>query len=249
MGRLKGKTCLITAAGQGIGKATALAMAKEGANVVATDINEAAFPDLEAGGCQVRVLNVRDANSIAEAHEAIGAPDVLFNCAGYVAHGNILDCDEESWAFSIDLNMTAMFRVTKTFLPGMIEAGGGTILNMSSAASSVIAAPNRFVYGATKAGVIGMTKSIAADFIGQGIRAHAICPGTVESPSLDDRIRTLGETMGGYEAAKEAFISRQPMGRIGTAEEIAALAVYLASDEAAYTTGTIHVIDGGWSNV
>jgi len=249
MGRLEGKTCLITAAGQGIGKATALAMAREGANVVATDINKAAFPNLEAGGCQTRVLNVRDGNSIAETHEAIGAPDVLFNCAGYVAHGNILECDEESWAFSIDLNMTAMFRVTKTFLPGMIEAGGGTILNMSSAASSVIAAPNRFVYGATKAGVIGMTKSIAADFIGQGIRAHAICPGTVESPSLDDRIRTLGETMGGYEAAKEAFISRQPMGRVGAAEEIAALAVYLASDEAAYTTGTIHVIDGGWSNV
>lgn len=249
MGRLKGKTCLVTAAGQGIGKATALAMAKEGASVVATDINEGAFPDLEAAGCQTHVLNVREPDSIARTQEAIGTPDVLFNCAGYVAHGNILDCDEDSWAFSIDLNMTAMFRVTKTFLPGMIEAGGGTILNMSSAASSVIAAPNRFVYGATKAGVIGMTKSIAADFIGQGIRAHAICPGTVESPSLDERIRTLGETMGGYEAAKKAFISRQPMGRIGTAEEIAALAVYLASDEAAYTTGTIHVIDGGWSNI
>ncbi len=249
MGRLDGKTCLITAAGQGIGKATALAMAREGARVIATDINEAAFPDLEAGGCETRVLNVRDPDSIAQAQDAVGALDVLFNCAGFVAHGSILDCDEESWAFSIDLNMTAMFRVTKAFLPAMIAAGGGTILNMSSAASSVIAVPNRFVYGATKAGVIGMTKSIAADFIGQGIRAHAICPGTVESPSLEQRIETLGESMGGYEAAKSAFISRQPMGRIGKADEIAALAVYLASDEAAYTTGTIHVIDGGWSNV
>jgi 2-keto-3-deoxy-L-fuconate dehydrogenase len=249
MGRLNGKTCLITAAGQGIGKATALAMAKEGARVIATDMNEAALADLEDGGCQTRVLNVRDAGDIAEAQAALGALDVLFNCAGFVAHGTILDCDEDSWAFSLDLNMTAMFRVTKAFLPAMIEAGGGTILNMSSAASSVIAAPNRFVYGATKAGVIGMTKSIAADFIGQGIRAHAICPGTVESPSLEERIRALGETMGGYEAARQAFISRQPMGRIGRAEEIAALAVYLASDEAAYTTGTVHVIDGGWSNV
>ncbi|MBO6674361.1 MAG: SDR family oxidoreductase [Rhizobiales bacterium] len=249
MGRLDGKTCLITAAGQGIGKATALAMTEEGARVVATDINEAALGDLDAGGCETRVLDVRDPVSIAEAQKAVGALDVLFNCAGFVAHGSILDCDEESWAFSLDLNMTAMFRVTKAFLPDMIGTGGGTIINMSSAASSVMAVPNRFVYGATKAGVIGMTKSIAADFIGQGIRAHAICPGTVESPSLEDRIRKLGETMGGYEAARAAFISRQPMGRIGKPEEIAALAVYLASDEAAYSTGTIHVIDGGWSNV
>ena len=249
MGRLEGKTCLITAAGQGIGKASALAMAREGARVVATDINEGSFAALEAGGCETRLLNVREPESIAAALEAIGAPDVLFNCAGYVANGTILECDEESWNFSLDLNMTAMFRMTKAFLPGMIEQGGGTIINMSSVASSVIAAPNRFVYGATKAGVIGMTKSIAADFIGQGIRAHAICPGTVDSPSLDERIQALGETMGGYEAAKEAFVSRQPMGRIGKPEEIAALVVYLASDESAYTTGMIHVIDGGWSNV
>lgn len=249
MMRLEGKTCLITAAGQGIGKASALAMVREGAKVIATDINEAALADLAAAGCQTRVLNVREPDSIAEAVEAAGTINVLFNCAGFGANGSILDCSEEDWAFSLDLNMTAMFRVTKAFLPGMIEAGGGTIINMSSAASSVIAAPNRFVYGASKAGVIGMTKSIAADFIGQGIRAHAICPGTVESPSLEDRIRTLGETMGGYEKAREAFISRQPMGRIGRAEEIAALTVYLASEESAYTTGTIHVIDGGWSNV
>lgn len=249
MGRVDGKTCLITAAGQGIGKASALALLREGAKVVATDINEDALADLAEAGCQTRALNVREPDSIAAAVDAVGSVDVLFNCAGFVAHGSILDCSEDDWAFSLDLNMTAMFRVTKAFLPAMIEAGGGTVINMSSAASSVIAVPNRFVYGATKAGVIGMTKAIAADFIGQGIRAHAICPGTVESPSLNDRMKALGETMGGYEKAREAFIARQPMGRIGKAEEIAALVVYLASEESAYTTGTVHVIDGGWSNV
>lgn len=249
MGRLEGKTCLLTAAGQGIGKASALAMAREGARVVATDINEAAFADLQAGGCETMVLNVREPESIAAAVTAVGSPDVLFNCAGFVASGSILDCSEEDWAFSVDLNMTAMFRMNKAFLPGMLENGGGTVINMSSVASSVIAAPNRFVYGTTKAGVIGMTRAIAADFIGQGIRCHAICPGTVESPSLDERMHELGKTMGGYDAAREAFIARQPMGRIGKADEIAALVVYLASDESAYSTGTIHVIDGGWSNM
>lgn len=249
MGRLEGKTCLLTAAGQGIGKASALAMAREGARVVATDINEAAFADLQAGGCETMVLNVREPESIAAAVAAVGRPDVLFNCAGFVASGSILDCSEEDWAFSVDLNMTAMFRMNKAFLPGMLENGGGTVINMSSVASSVIAAPNRFVYGTTKAGVIGMTRAIAADFIGQGIRCHAICPGTVESPSLDERMHELGKTMGGYDAAREAFIARQPMGRIGKADEIAALVVYLASDESAYSTGTIHVIDGGWSNM
>lgn len=249
MGRLDGKTCLLTAAGQGIGKASALAMAREGARVIATDINEAAFADLAAGGCETRLLNVREPQSIADAVAAIGAPDVLFNCAGFVASGTILDCSEEDWAFSVDLNMTAMYRMNRAFLPAMLEKGGGTIINMSSVASSVIAAPNRFVYGTTKAGVVGMTKSIAADFVGQGIRCHAICPGTVESPSLDDRMHELGKTMGGYDAAREAFIARQPMGRIGKAEEIAALVVYLAGEESAYSTGTIHVIDGGWSNM
>ncbi|GAB5511888.1 MAG: SDR family oxidoreductase [Hyphomicrobiales bacterium] len=249
MGRLEGKTCLLTAAGQGIGKASALAMAREGARVVATDINEAAFADLQAGGCETMVLNVREPESIAAAVAAVGSPDVLFNCAGFVASGSILDCSEEDWAFSVDLNMTAMFRMNKAFLPCMLENGGGTVINMSSVASSVIAAPNRFVYGTTKAGVIGMTRAIAADFIGQGIRCHAICPGTVESPSLDERMHELGKTMGGYDAAREAFIARQPMGRIGKADEIAALVVYLASDESAYSTGTIHVIDGGWSNM
>lgn len=249
MGRLEGKTCLLTAAGQGIGKASALAMVREGARVIATDINEAAFAELQAGGCETMMLNVREPDSIASAAASVGSPDVLFNCAGFVAGGTILDCSEEDWAFSVDLNMTAMFRMNKIFLPGMLQNGGGTIINMSSVASSVIAAPSRFVYGTTKAGVIGMTRSIAADFVGQGIRCHAICPGTVESPSLDGRIEELGKTMGGYDAAREAFTARQPMGRIGKAEEIAALVVYLASDESAYSTGTVNVIDGGWSNM
>ena len=245
MGRLKGKTCLLTAAGQGIGRASALAMAAEGARVIGTDSNPTALDELAQQGIETRLLDVTDPDQITATVESLDAPDVLFNCAGYVAHGTILDCDEESWQFSLNLNMTAMYRMLRAFLPGMIAAGGGSIINMSSAASSVIAAPNRFVYGATKAGVIGMTKSVAADFIGQGIRCNAICPGTVESPSLEDRIRAQGD----YETARAAFIARQPIGRIGKAAEIAALVVYLASDESAYTTGAIHVIDGGWSNV
>ena len=245
MGRLTGKRCFVTAAGQGIGRASVLAMLREGAEVIATDINEAALPELAAAGAKTRGLDVRDRAAVAAAAEAVGGVDVLFNCAGYVAHGTILDCDEEQWAFSVDLNMTAMYRVTKALLPGMLARGGGSIINMSSAASSIIGAPNRFVYGATKAGVIGMTKALATDFIRQGIRANAICPGTVESPSLEQRMRAQGD----YEAARAAFIARQPMGRIGRPEEIAALVVYLASDESAFTTGAVHVIDGGWSNV
>lgn len=245
MGRLKGKTCLVTAAGQGIGRASALAMAAEGARVIGTDINADALAELARAGIETQLLDVSDPDAITAAAHQLDAPDVLFNCAGFVAHGTILDCDEDSWNFSLNLNMTAMYRMLRAFLPGMIAAGGGSVINMSSAASSVIAAPNRFVYGATKAGVIGMTKSIAADFITQGIRCNAICPGTVESPSLEGRIRAQGD----YETARAAFIARQPIGRIGKAEEIAALVVYLASDESAYTTGSIHVIDGGWSNV
>lgn len=245
--RLAGKRALVTAAGQGIGRASALAMAREGARVIATDINEHTLAALaaEAPGIETRRLDVRDKAAVAAAADEIGALDVLFNCAGFVAAGTILDCDEEQWAFSLDLNMTAMYRMARAFLPAMIAGGGGSIINMSSVASSVIAAPGRFVYGATKAGVIGLTKSIAADFIGQGIRANAICPGTVESPSLEDRLRATGD----YEAAKAAFVARQPIGRIGKPEEIAALVVYLASDESAYTTGVAHVIDGGWANV
>lgn len=245
MGRLQGKVALVTAAGQGIGRASALAMAREGARVIATDVNATALASLAAEGLETRVLNVRDPAAIASAAAGIGRLDVLFNCVGFVASGTILDCDEDQWAFSLDLNMTAMYRMCRAFLPAMIAGGGGSIVNMASVAGSVIAAPNRFVYGATKAGVIGLTKSIAADFIGKGIRANAICPGTVESPSLEERLRATGD----YEAAKAAFIARQPIGRIGKAEEIAALVVYLASDESSYTTGVAHVIDGGWANI
>ena len=247
MGRLDGKKALVTAAGQGIGRASALMMAREGATVIASDINAAALEALkaEAPGITTRVLNVRSKTDIEAAAAAIGALDVLFNCAGFVAAGTILDCDEDQWAFSMDLNMTAMYRMCKAFLPAMIAGGGGSIVNMASVAGSIIAAPNRFVDGATKAGVIGLTKSIAADFIGKGIRANAICPGTVESPSLDQRLRDTGD----YDAAKKAFIARQPIGRIGKAEEIAALVTYLASNESSYTTGVAHVIDGGWANI
>ena len=244
LGRLAGKKALVTAAGQGIGRATVLAMQREGASVIAADINADTLQSL-GEGIATRILNVRDKAAVEAAALEIGPLDVLFNCAGYVAAGTILDCDEDQWAFSIDLNLTAMFRMCRAFLPGMIAQGGGSIINMASVAGSVIAAPNRFVYGATKAGVIGLTKSIAADFITKGIRANAICPGTVESPSLDQRLRDTGD----YAAARKAFIARQPIGRIGKAEEIAHLVIYLASDESSYTTGVAHVIDGGWANI
>ncbi|MCB1494238.1 MAG: SDR family oxidoreductase [Bauldia sp.] len=244
MSRLDGKTCLVTAAGQGIGRASALAMAREGARVIATDINAGALAELAGQGIETRLLDVLDAGAIAAAAAEIGAPDVLFNCAGFVASGTILDCDEDQWTFSVNLNVTAMYRMIRAFLPAMIAAGGASIINMSSVASSVIAAPNRFVYGTTKAAVIGMTKAVAADHVGQGIRCNAICPGTVESPSLEARLAAGGD----YDAARAAFVARQPIGRIGKPEEIAALVVYLASDESAFTTGAIHVVDGGWAN-
>lgn len=244
MGRLTGKRALITAAGQGIGRASAIAMANEGAQVIATDVNAEALASLHHDNIATRILNVRDPASIAAAVADAGEVNVLFNCAGFVAAGSILDCDEDQWAFSMDLNMTAMYRMCRAFLPGMLAGGGGSIINMASAVSSIIAAPNRFVYGATKAGVIGISKAIAADFITKGIRCNVICPGTVESPSLEQRLRDTGD----YEAAKKAFVARQPIGRIGKPDEIAALVVYLASDEAAYTTGTTHLIDGGWTN-
>jgi 2-keto-3-deoxy-L-fuconate dehydrogenase len=244
MNRLEGKTCLVTAAGQGIGKASALAMHGEGARVFATDINAEALAELATEGLETFVLNVREPSSIAQAVGKTGPLDVLFNCAGFVDHGTILDCDEDAWTFSLDLNVTAMYRMMRAFLPAMLENGGGSIINMSSVASSIIAAPNRFSYSATKAAVIGMTKAVAADYVTQGIRCNAICPGTVESPSLHDRMRAQGD----YETARAAFVSRQPMGRIGKSEEIAALVIYLASDESGFTTGAAHVIDGGWSN-
>ena len=244
MGRLNGKTCLVTAAGQGIGRASALAMLAEGAQVYATDVNEAALSELSSAGLNAFKLDVRDPASIANAVERTGGTDVLFNCAGFVASGTILDCDENQWAFSNDLNVTSMYRMNRVFLPRMIARGGGSIINMASVVSSVVAAPGRFAYGATKAAVVGISKSIAADFIADGVRCNAICPGTVESPSLEQRLHDTGD----YDAAKAAFIARQPMGRIGRAEEIAALVVYLASDESTYTTGVEHVIDGGWTN-
>ncbi len=245
MNRLQDKTCLVTAAGQGIGRASALAMFHEGGHVIASDINEAALAELAGQGLETAVLNVRDASAITALRDRIGGVDVLFNCAGFVDHGTILDCDEDKWAFSVDLNMTAMYRMMRAFLPGMIAKGSGSIINMASVASSIIGAPNRFVYGATKAAVIGMTKAVAADHITQGVRVNAICPGTVESPSLHDRMRATGD----FVAAQASFTARQPMGRLGRPEEIAALAVYLASDESSFTTGTAQVIDGGWSNV
>ncbi|WP_112323097.1 SDR family oxidoreductase [Oceanibium sediminis] len=244
MNRLSGKTCLVTAAGQGIGRASALAMQAEGATVYATDVNDAALAELAGQGLKTLKLDVTDPASIAAALEATGGVDVLFNCAGFVANGTILDCDEDQWAFSNELNVTAMYRMNRAFLPAMIERGNGSIINMASVASSVIAAPNRFVYGTTKAAVIGMTKAIAADFITKGVRCNAICPGTVESPSLEQRLHDTGD----FEAARAAFIARQPIGRIGKPEEIAALVVHLASDESAYTTGQAHIIDGGWAN-
>ena len=245
MGRLEGKTCLVTAAGQGIGRASVLAMAAEGAKVIATDINEEALQELAEQGIETAVLNVRDPEAVKAAAAEYSDVNVLFNCAGYVANGTILDCDEDDWSFSFDLNVTAMYRMIRNFLPNMLGNDGASIINMASVASSEIAVPNRFAYGASKAAVIGMTKSVAADFVTQGVRCNAICPGTVDSPSLHERLHATGD----YEAALAAFIARQPLGRIATAEEIASLVVYLASDESNYTTGQSHVIDGGWSNV
>ncbi|MFN3723407.1 MAG: SDR family oxidoreductase [Paracoccaceae bacterium] len=244
MGRLDGKTALITAAGQGIGRASALAMAREGARVIATDINETALADLATLGVETRVLNVRDPAAISSLATEIGRVDVLFNCAGFVANGTILDCDEDQWAFSFDLNVTAMYRMCRAFLPAMIEEGSGSIINMASVASTVIAAPNRFAYGSTKAAVIGMSKAIAADFITKGIRCNAICPGTVDTPSLQERMAATGD----YEAGRKAFLARQPSGKLAQAEDVAALVVFLASDESAFVTGTASVIDGGWTN-
>jgi 2-keto-3-deoxy-L-fuconate dehydrogenase len=243
--RLKGKTAFMTASGAGIGLATARAFAAEGARVIASDVNAEALEALAAEGIETHALDVTDAAAVAALAEEVGAVNVLFNCAGYVHHGTILDCDEVAFDFSMNLNVRGQYLVTKAFLPAMLAAGGGAVVNMSSAASSIIAAPNRFVYGASKAAVIGMTKSIAADFIGQGIRCNAICPATVESPSLEARMRAQGD----YETARAAFIARQPMGRIGAPEEIAALAVFLASDESSFITGQAIAIDGGWTNV
>lgn len=241
-GRLHGKTALVTAAAQGMGRATAEAFLREGARVIATDIDEAKLSTLK--GADTRRLDVTDRAAIEKLGRDLGAIDILFNCAGFVHHGTILDCSEEDWDFSMTLNTRSMYRMIQCFLPAMIEAGGASIINMSSVASSVIAAPNRFAYGVTKAAIIGLTRSVAADFVTKGIRCNAICPGTVETPSLDGRMRAQGD----YETSRAAFIARQPIGRIGQPEEVAELIVYLASDAAGFMTGSILTIDGGWSN-
>lgn len=246
MKRLDGKRALVTAAGQGIGRASALAMADEGATVFATDVNAETLATLDHPGIETFQLDVRDTKSVKAGAEKAQA-DILFNCAGFVHHGTVLTTSDEDWDFAFDLNVRSMFRMMQAVLPGMLERGVGSIVNMSSAASSIIGAPDRFIYGTTKAAVIGMTKSVAIDYITQGIRCNCICPGTVESPSWHERVVALGEEMGSYDDAHAAFVARQPMGRVATAEEIAALVVYLASDESAFTTGQPHVIDGGWS--
>ncbi|MGK9235844.1 SDR family oxidoreductase [Inquilinus limosus] len=242
-GRLAGKTAVLTAAGQGIGRATALAFAREGAMVHATDVNEAALQSLvaEVPGISVARLDVLDHDAIKAYAAQRGAVDVLFNCAGFVHAGTILDCEEKDWDFSFDLNVRSAYHMCRAFLPAMIAVGGGAIVNVASVCSSIKGLPNRFVYGATKAALLGLTKSIAADFVGQGIRCNAICPGTVETPSLQDRMAAQGDV----EKARAAFVARQPMGRLGTAEEIASLAVYLASDESSYITGQAIAVDGG----
>jgi 2-keto-3-deoxy-L-fuconate dehydrogenase len=245
-GRLSNKIALVTAAAQGIGRATAEAFVREGAQVFAADINEAALAKVT--GVKPLRLDVTRPEMIAEAAAGIGGLDILFNCAGFVHAGSILECTEEDWDFGMTLNVRSMFRLIKALLPGMIARGGASIVNVSSVAGSVKGVPNRFVYAVTKAAVVGLTKAVAADFLKQKIRCNAICPGTVDSPSLAERIATQAQGEGKTETeVRDAFVARQPMGRLGRPEEIAALAVYLASDESAFTTGQIHVIDGGWT--
>lgn len=249
MNRLKGKRALVTAAGAGIGRATAIAFAAEGAEVIATDLKNDLIADLKGQGiAEMYALDVRDTAAVNALAAKAGAIDVLFNCAGFVHHGTVLTTSEADWDFSFDLNVKSMHRTIAAFLPGMLKKGDGSIINVASGASSVRGIPNRHAYGASKAAVIGLTKSVAADFIRQGIRCNAICPGTIQSPSLDQRIAEQAKAQGkSIDEIRQAFIDRQPMGRLGTAEEIAWLGVYLASDESSYTTGQIHLADGGFA--
>lgn len=244
-GRLQGKTAIITSAAQGIGRATAIAMAKEGAKVWATDINVDLLKTLPAEQSSIEVLklDVLNADAIAAVATKIGTPDILFNCAGFVHSGTIMDCEDKDWDFSFDLNVKSHYRMIRAFMPGWLARGSGCIVNMASVASSIKGVPNRLVYGASKAAVIGLTKALAADYTTKGIRVNAICPGTVETPSLYERMKAQGD----FEKAKAAFIARQPMGRLAQADEIAGLVVYLASDEAAFITGQTFTIDGGMS--
>jgi 2-keto-3-deoxy-L-fuconate dehydrogenase len=244
--RLKGKVAVVTAAGQGIGRAIAEAFLREGARVVATDLDLAKLAGLS--GAEQRTLDVLSSEAVAALARETGPVDILVNAAGFVHHGTVLDCSDSAWDFSFDLNVKSMHRTIKAFLPGMLERGVGAIVNIASGASSVRGIPNRYVYGASKAAVIGLTKAVAADFIRQGIRANAICPGTIQSPSLDERIAEQAQSSGqSLEAVRQAFIDRQPMGRLGTPDEVAALAVYLASDESSFTTGHVHLVDGGFA--
>jgi 2-keto-3-deoxy-L-fuconate dehydrogenase len=247
-GRLQSKLAFCTASGAGIGRATAIAFAKEEARVVATDVDESKLKDLaEEGVVECLRLDVRDTAAVEAMAERFSPVDILLNVAGYVHHGTVLECSDADWDVSFDLNVRSMHRTIKAFLPGMLHKGKGAIVNIASAAGSIRGVPNRYVYGATKAAVIGLTKSVAIDFIRNGIRCNAICPGTIQSPSLDDRIAELGKTVGGAGKARQMFIDRQPMGRLGKPEEVAALAVYLASDESAFTTGTTMLVDGGFT--
>jgi len=241
-GRLQGKRAFITAAGAGIGRACAIAFAREGASVVATDLDEKALADLKANGVQeVARLDVRDTSAVNATATRVGKVDILLNAAGFVHNGTVLDCSEDDWDLSFDLNVKSMHRTIKAFLPAILSGGGGSIVNISSAAGVFKAAQNRYVYSATKAAIAALTRSVAADFVTRNIRCNAICPGTIETPSMLGRAAALGA------GGREMFVSRQPMGRLGTAQEIAALAVYLASDESSFTTGVAHIIDGGWT--
>jgi 2-keto-3-deoxy-L-fuconate dehydrogenase len=246
-GRLAGKRCFVTAAGQGIGRASAMAFAREGGSVVATDRDAAKLADLAAMGIETRALDVTDDAAVKAALEAVGPLDVLFNCAGYVHQNSIESCTDEDWDFAFALNVRSMWQTIRAALPGMVAKGGGSIVNMSSACSSVKGAPNRFLYGTTKAAVVGLTKSVATDYVGKNIRCNCVCPGTVDTPSLEERIAANAAAAGGMEAARAAFVARQAMGRLAGPEEIAALVLYLAAPESQFVTGQAIVIDGGWT--